>query len=289
MALRAGGRAVPPEPDALAAAFPAAGPRLVVFLHGLMESEHAWRLGGREPYGARLERDLGRTAARRPLQQRPPHLAQRALARRAARADGRGLAGAGRGDRARRPFDGRPRRPQRLPPGRRGRDGLARPGPARREPRHAASRRAARAGRPPRRARPPRAARDAPVRALPAPPQRRHPRPAPRLARRPRLGGLRPRRAAGRRVRRGPAAAGCDALLRRGDDHARRASPRRPVPRRLARPLAERVRPRPDARARLPRGGRAHVGGAHHLALLNHPAVYTALRGWLATPPPAAG
>jgi hypothetical protein len=28
----------------------------------------------------------------------------------------------------------------------------------------------------------------------------------------------------------------------------------------------------------------AHVGGAHHLALLNHPAVYERLRGWLATP-----
>jgi hypothetical protein len=26
----------------------------------------------------------------------------------------------------------------------------------------------------------------------------------------------------------------------------------------------------------------AHVGGAHHLALLDHPAVYDALRGWLA-------
>jgi pimeloyl-ACP methyl ester carboxylesterase len=29
----------------------------------------------------------------------------------------------------------------------------------------------------------------------------------------------------------------------------------------------------------------AHVGGAHHLALLNHPAVYERLREWLATPP----
>jgi pimeloyl-ACP methyl ester carboxylesterase len=31
-----------------------------------------------------------------------------------------------------------------------------------------------------------------------------------------------------------------------------------------------------------------HVGGAHHLALLNHPAVYERLRDWLAAPPPAA-
>jgi hypothetical protein len=28
-----------------------------------------------------------------------------------------------------------------------------------------------------------------------------------------------------------------------------------------------------------------HVGGAHHLALLNHPAVYERLRDWLARPP----
>ena len=33
-------------------------PRVVVFLHGLMETERSWRLGGREAYGERLERDL---------------------------------------------------------------------------------------------------------------------------------------------------------------------------------------------------------------------------------------
>ena len=33
--------------EALAAAFPAAMPRLVVFVHGLIETEHVWRLGGR--------------------------------------------------------------------------------------------------------------------------------------------------------------------------------------------------------------------------------------------------
>jgi pimeloyl-ACP methyl ester carboxylesterase len=32
-----------------------------------------------------------------------------------------------------------------------------------------------------------------------------------------------------------------------------------------------------------------HLGGAHHLALVNHPAVYERLREWLATPPPSAG
>jgi len=37
-------------------------PRLVVFLHGLMETERSWRLGDRETYGERLERELGVTA-----------------------------------------------------------------------------------------------------------------------------------------------------------------------------------------------------------------------------------
>jgi pimeloyl-ACP methyl ester carboxylesterase len=61
MAVRVGGRAVPPETAALAAAFPEATPRLVVFVHGLMETEHSWRLGSRatgETYGSRLRRDL---------------------------------------------------------------------------------------------------------------------------------------------------------------------------------------------------------------------------------------
>ncbi len=61
MAVRAGGDAVAPERAALAAAFPRASPRLVVFVHGLMETERAWRLGGRESYGERLARELGCT------------------------------------------------------------------------------------------------------------------------------------------------------------------------------------------------------------------------------------
>jgi len=64
MAVRVGGCAVAPERGALAAAFPAAAPRLVVFLHGLMETEFSWRLGagpGGETYGSRLARDLGVT------------------------------------------------------------------------------------------------------------------------------------------------------------------------------------------------------------------------------------
>jgi hypothetical protein len=32
-----------------------------------------------------------------------------------------------------------------------------------------------------------------------------------------------------------------------------------------------------------------HVGGAHHLALLNHPLVYERLREWLAAEPGAPG
>ena len=34
---------------------------VVVFVHGLMETEHSWGLGGREPYGERLARDAGWT------------------------------------------------------------------------------------------------------------------------------------------------------------------------------------------------------------------------------------
>jgi pimeloyl-ACP methyl ester carboxylesterase len=62
MAVRiAGGEVVPPRPEALARAFPQAAPRLVVFLHGLMETEFSWSFGGAEPYGERLARDLGWT------------------------------------------------------------------------------------------------------------------------------------------------------------------------------------------------------------------------------------
>jgi pimeloyl-ACP methyl ester carboxylesterase len=45
MNVRAGGRDVLPEPEALAAAFPEAGDRLVVFLHGLCENESYWNRG----------------------------------------------------------------------------------------------------------------------------------------------------------------------------------------------------------------------------------------------------
>jgi pimeloyl-ACP methyl ester carboxylesterase len=64
ISVRVDGLPVPPERDALARAFPEATPRLVVFVHGLMGNEVGWRLGrrqGREPYGARLAREIGCT------------------------------------------------------------------------------------------------------------------------------------------------------------------------------------------------------------------------------------
>jgi pimeloyl-ACP methyl ester carboxylesterase len=73
MAVRVGGEPVELERDALAAVFPEAAPRLVVFLHGLMETEFSWgdhrgaagtARGLRKTagtYGIRLERELGYT------------------------------------------------------------------------------------------------------------------------------------------------------------------------------------------------------------------------------------
>jgi pimeloyl-ACP methyl ester carboxylesterase len=68
MAVRVDGRDVPLTAAAVAAAFPAAGSRVVVFLHGLGETERSWRRRehkhGRElpaSYAALLERDLGLT------------------------------------------------------------------------------------------------------------------------------------------------------------------------------------------------------------------------------------
>ncbi|MGH2949969.1 MAG: lipase family alpha/beta hydrolase, partial [Solirubrobacteraceae bacterium] len=55
MTVRVGGRAV--EPGRV----PGATPWLVVFVHGLFETEFSWGFGGRETYGARLARELGCT------------------------------------------------------------------------------------------------------------------------------------------------------------------------------------------------------------------------------------
>lgn len=62
MAVRVNRRAISVEEGALRAAFPAPRARIAVFLHGLMETEGAWKLGGGPTYGERLEHDLDLTA-----------------------------------------------------------------------------------------------------------------------------------------------------------------------------------------------------------------------------------
>ena len=69
MTVRRRGAAVPITPAALAGAFPDATPNLAVFVHGLSETEEAWRVPplrrGRRvssSYGERLAQDLGFTA-----------------------------------------------------------------------------------------------------------------------------------------------------------------------------------------------------------------------------------
>ena len=59
MAIRVGGEPVRPGAAALADAFPEATSRVVVFVHGLMETEFSW--GATETYGTRLARELGYT------------------------------------------------------------------------------------------------------------------------------------------------------------------------------------------------------------------------------------
>lgn len=61
MAVRVDGAPVARTPAALESAFPAATGHLVVFVHGLMETEHAWRVGDRRTYGTRLAADIGAT------------------------------------------------------------------------------------------------------------------------------------------------------------------------------------------------------------------------------------
>jgi len=64
ISIRVDGLPVALERHDLAAAYPDATPRLVVFVHGLMGNEVGWRLGrrqGREPYGTRLARERGCT------------------------------------------------------------------------------------------------------------------------------------------------------------------------------------------------------------------------------------
>ena len=68
MTVRVDGRAVPVEPAALRAAFPDAGGRLAVFLHGLTETENSWCFRAERhhgeasiTYGTLLHEDLGLT------------------------------------------------------------------------------------------------------------------------------------------------------------------------------------------------------------------------------------
>jgi pimeloyl-ACP methyl ester carboxylesterase len=64
MSIRVDGRVVAPTTDELAAAYPAATGRLVIFLHGWTLNEHSWSFGAEASggsYGERLERDLGVT------------------------------------------------------------------------------------------------------------------------------------------------------------------------------------------------------------------------------------
>ncbi|PPJ08859.1 alpha/beta hydrolase [Nocardia nova] len=60
MAFRSDGD--PVEPERLVEHITNPSSRVVIFLHGLAETEHAWRLGGRPTYAERLEADLGCTS-----------------------------------------------------------------------------------------------------------------------------------------------------------------------------------------------------------------------------------
>lgn len=68
MAIRSRGEDIPLTSEALRAAFPAAGPRIALFVHGLCETEEYWSLAARRHHGtehttlgSRLQRDLART------------------------------------------------------------------------------------------------------------------------------------------------------------------------------------------------------------------------------------
>ena len=61
MAVRVAGEPLELEPGTVAASFPNATPRIVVFVHGLMTTEFSWALGGRERFGDRLAREIGCT------------------------------------------------------------------------------------------------------------------------------------------------------------------------------------------------------------------------------------
>jgi pimeloyl-ACP methyl ester carboxylesterase len=59
MTVRVDHERVEPDPPSLRAAYPSASGRLVVFLHGLVETEQSWFHRGGTDFGARLAEDLG--------------------------------------------------------------------------------------------------------------------------------------------------------------------------------------------------------------------------------------
>ncbi len=61
MSIRVDGRPVALDAESLRAGFPDAGGHVVVFLHGLMESEFAWSSSERATYGEKLAGDIGAT------------------------------------------------------------------------------------------------------------------------------------------------------------------------------------------------------------------------------------
>ena len=180
MAVRVHGRIAGLDGDALATAFPRASGKLVVFLHGLMETEFSWR----GVYGASLERDLGYTPvyvrynSGRHVSENGRSLADLLAALAAAwpvDVERIALVGHSMGG-----LVARSACHQAAEEG----AGLGRARPPRGVARHPPPGRAARAGGPLCERGPAQAARDAPARGVPAPAQRRDPRPARGLARR---------------------------------------------------------------------------------------------------------
>ena len=239
---------------------PAAPPHVVVFVHGLGETEYAWG----SPTTATLH-EARHHAGLRPLQHRPPHLRERRLARGAAR---RAVATG---------------RSERITLSATRWAGSSRAAPATtaaRGPRTCATRsRSARRTRARRSSRP--CTRMSA--ALHLAPETR---PFARFLRR-RSAGIRDLRrgslvdedwrdqdpdALRAKACRGPAARRRDALLRRRHDHAQRKHP-------VGRLLGDTLVLSPSASGRrigFARHGLA-LGGTHHLALLNHPEVYAQL------------
>ena len=290
MAVRVGGRVVAPERAALAAAFPAAT-AAARRLRARADGDRA-RVAARRPRALRRAARARprRHAARRPLQHRPPRLAERALAGRAARGARRRVAGAA--SRRSRSSATRWAASSRAAPATR-RPRTGRPGPAAsatssRSARRTAARRSRRASttprtrctRCPRRARS-RASCAAAARASATCATARSSTATGRAATPTRCA---PPRAPRCRCSTGATHCFVTATITRDARH--------PVGRLLGDALV--LAPSASGRGRTRRipfreEDGLHVGGAHHLALLNHPAVYAQLRAWLQAAVLAAG